>query len=73
VVSLLQSANLNVNVLGLGLGVGAIKSLVLALLAPVASALDPVIASLLKTVGVHLGEVDVQVNGIRCGSAVLSG
>lgn len=73
VVSLLQSADIQVNVLGLGIGIGAIKGLLVALLTPVAAALDPVIASLLKAVGVHLGEVDVQVHGIRCGSAVLAG
>lgn len=71
--SLLQSANLNVNVLGLGLNVTAIKNLVLSLLTPVASALDPLLASLLDVLGVNLGEVDVQVNGIRCGGAVLAG
>lgn len=71
--SLLQSADLQVNVLGLGIGVSAIKGLLIALLTPVAAALDPVIGTLLQAVGVHLGEVDVQVNGIRCGSAVLSG
>lgn len=71
--TLLQSANLQVNVLGLGLGVSAIKSLVLSLLAPVTAALDPLVASILKVAGVHLGEVDVQVNGLRCGGAVLAG
>jgi uncharacterized membrane protein len=73
VASLLGSANLQVNVIGLPLGVSAIKSLVLSLLTPVAAALDPLVATLLATVGVHLGEVDVQVNGIRCGGAVLAG
>lgn len=73
VASLLQSAHLNVNVLGLGLNVTAIKGLVLSLLTPVASALDPVVASLLEALGVGLGEVDVQMNGIRCGGAVLAG
>lgn len=71
--SLLQDANLNVNVLGIGIGVSAIKTLVLSLLSPVVSALDPVVASLLEAIGVSLGEVDVQVNGIRCGGAVLAG
>lgn len=73
--SLLRNANLNVNILGfaVGLNVPAVKSLVLSLLTPVASALDPLVLSLLETVGVRLGEVDVQVHGIRCGSAVLAG
>jgi len=73
VASLLQSANLQVNVAGFGLGVSAIKGLVLSLLTPVAAALDPLIGSLLKMLGVHLGEVDVQLNGLRCGGAVLAG
>lgn len=73
VASLLQSANLQVSVVGLPIGISAIKSLVLSLLTPVAAALDPVVANLLNAVGVHLGEADVQVNGIRCGSAVLAG
>ncbi len=71
--SLLKTAHLNVNVLGLGLNVSAIKALVLTLLSPVVTALDPVVESLLETVGVSLGEVDVEVNGLRCGGAVLAG
>lgn len=71
--SLLQSADLEVNVLGLGLGVTAIKGLVLSLLTPVTGLLDPLLGSLLKAIGLQLGEVDVQVNGIRCGGAVLAG
>jgi uncharacterized membrane protein len=74
--SLLQNADLRVDILGLGIGLGsvsAIKSLVLSLLAPVTSLLDGLLAPLLELVGVHLGEVDVQVNGMRCGSAVLAG
>jgi uncharacterized membrane protein len=73
IASLLGSANLQVNLIGLPLGVNTVKSLVLSLLTPVAAAIDPLIATLLATVGVHLGEVDVQVNGIRCGGAVLAG
>lgn len=74
--SLLQSANLNVNLLGLGIGLGSvssIKALVVSLLTPVAGALDDLLRPLLELAGVHLGEVDVQVNGIRCGGAVLAG
>lgn len=71
--SLLQTANLNVNVLGFGLNVTVIKTLVLSLLSPVVAALDPVVGSLLEAIGVNLGEVDVEVHGIRCGSAVLAG
>ncbi|WP_295558345.1 pilus assembly protein TadG-related protein [uncultured Hyphomicrobium sp.] len=73
VASLLQSVDLQVNVVGFGLGVSAVKGLLIALLTPVAAALDPVLATLLETLGVSLGEVDVQTHGIRCGSAVLAG
>jgi uncharacterized membrane protein len=74
--SLLQSLELRVEILGLGIGLGpvsGIKSLVMGLLQPVTSLLDSLLAPLLELVGVNLGEVDVQVNGMRCGSAVLSG
>jgi uncharacterized membrane protein len=71
--SLVSRLDLQVNVLGLGLGVSAVKGLLATLLTPVAATLDPIVAALLKTVGVNLGEVDVQVQGIRCGSAVLAG
>ncbi len=71
--SLLQSARLDVNVVGLGLNVSAIKALVLSLLSPAVAALDPVVESLLEALGVSLGEVDVEVNGLRCGGAVLAG
>ncbi|WP_334146367.1 pilus assembly protein TadG-related protein [Hyphomicrobium sp.] len=71
--SLLQTARLNANVAGLGLNVSAIKVLVLSLLSPVVAALDPVVESLLEAVGGSRGEVDVEVNGLRCGGAVLAG
>lgn len=73
--SLLQSADLQVEILGLGLGlsVGGIKSLVISLLTPVTATLDGLLAPLLELLGVSLGEADVRVHGISCGSAVLSG
>ncbi len=73
--SLLRTIDLQVEIgpLGLGLSVGAIKSLVLGLLTTVTATLDGVLAPLLELLGVSLGEVDVRVHGISCGSAVLSG
>jgi uncharacterized membrane protein len=73
---LLKNADLQVDILGLGIGLGSISSIklqVFSLLAPVTVALDSLLVPLLEVMGVHLGEVDVQVNGMRCGSAVLSG
>lgn len=74
--SLLQSLDLRVEILGLGIGLGSvssIKALVVSLLQPVTALLDSLLAPLLELLGVSLGEVDVQVHGMRCGSAVLSG
>lgn len=72
---LLQTMDLHVDILGLGVGlsVSAVKGVVLAALTPVTSTLDALLVPLLQLVGVRLGEVDVQVNGIRCGGAVLAG
>lgn len=76
VTSLLQNLNLKVSVVGLGIGLpttGAVKTLVASTLAGVASPLDAILHSLLNTLGVHLGEADVRLHGIRCGAAVLAG
>ncbi len=43
------------------------------LLSGVAAPLDEVIYSLLTTLGLRLGEVDVRVNGVYCGGSVLAG
>lgn len=73
--TLLQTAELDVQIggLGLGLSVGGIKSLVIGLLTPVTATLDGLLGPLLEVLGVSLGEVDVEVHGIGCGNAVLSG
>lgn len=74
VTSLLNNLSLNVQIGGLGLGLpGTVAQLVMNILRPVASPLDQLIYSLLSTLGVHLGEADVRVHGIRCGTAVLVG
>jgi uncharacterized membrane protein len=52
---------------------GTVSQLVMSILRPIAAPLDQVIHSLLTTLGVHLGEADVRVHGIRCGTAVLAG
>jgi uncharacterized membrane protein len=70
--SLLHSLDLRVSLIGLG-SVSLLTNTLLGILAPVTAALDPVLASILDLVGVHLGEVDVQVHGIRCGNSVLAG
>lgn len=69
---LLQTADIRVNLLGLG-SVLSIKGALLGILTPVTQLLDPLLASVLELLGLHLGEVDVRVHGIRCGTAVLAG
>ena len=72
--SLLHNLSLNVQIGGLGLGLpGPIVQLVANTLGAVAAPLDQLIYSLLTTLGVHLGEADVRVHGIRCGTAILAG
>lgn len=74
VTSLLGNLALNVQLGGLGIGLpGAVSQLVMSILRPIAAPLDQAIYSLLTTLGVHLGEADVRVHGIRCGTAVLVG
>ena len=73
VTSLLKNLDLDVHVGGLGLGLpGPVKTLVANTLGTVATPLDQVVSSLLNSLGVHLGEADVRLNGLRCGAAVLT-
>jgi uncharacterized membrane protein len=74
VTTLLGRLQLSVQVGGLGIGLpGAISQLVANALGAVAAPLDQVVYQLLSTLGVHLGEADVRVHGIRCGTSVLAG
>lgn len=69
--SLLGDLSLSVNVAGLGLGIPGLGGLVTGLLNGVTSPVDQVLASLLSTLGIGIGQVDVWVMGIRCDGAVL--
>lgn len=74
VTSLIGRLQLTVQVGGLGLGLpGVITQLVANALGAIAAPLDQIVYSLLNTLGVHLGEADVRVHGIRCGTSVLAG
>jgi len=68
---LLGGTQLGVNVLGLGLGLPQISSNMTALLSGAAGPVDQLLTSVLQTLGVGLGQVDVWVTGIRCDGAVL--
>jgi uncharacterized membrane protein len=74
--SLLGNLDLTVQIGGLGLGLGSqsvVAQAVRTTLGTIAAPLDAALASLLTTLGVHVGEADVQVHGIRCGTAILAG
>jgi uncharacterized membrane protein len=69
--SLLGNLALNVNVGPLGIPVPGIGATVAGLLASDTSAIDQLLASVLATLGVGVGQADVWVTGIRCDGAVL--
>jgi uncharacterized membrane protein len=71
--SLLSSLTLTVSAGGLlSLTPTAIlTALIRAILTPVAPTIDGVLNSVLKTLGIGLGEADVWVNGVRCDGAAL--
>ena len=68
--SLLSGLSVTVAPLGLGL---TVDPLVKTILTGVATPLDQVLYSLLTTLGIRLGEVDVRVHGVSCRSSVLAG
>ncbi|MGA9658550.1 MAG: pilus assembly protein TadG-related protein [Asticcacaulis sp.] len=69
--SLVSHMTLKAQILGLGIGLGAITTTLGQVLSTAAPLLDPVLNSLLDTLGIGLGEVDAQVNGLRCSGAAL--
>lgn len=69
--SLVGKTNLTVQVGPLKLPSPAIGSLVGGVLTTAAPALDGVLGSLTDLLGIHLGQADVRVNGLRCGIPVL--
>jgi len=75
--SLITSLDPKVKLLGIGLSPlgseSAVKTLLKGLLAPVAGLVDPVLNTLLETLGVSIGQADVQVRGVRCDGAALAG
>jgi|CXWL01.1.fsa_nt_gi uncharacterized membrane protein len=69
--SLLGNLDLNVRVVGLGLGVGPVTNAIRPALTTAAAPLDGLINGLTDLLGVHVGEADVRVNGLRCDGAAL--
>jgi uncharacterized membrane protein len=69
--SLLGNLSLNVTIIGLGLPIPGLGATVAGILAGVTSPVDQLLASLLQTLGVGIGQADVWVTGVRCDGAVL--
>jgi uncharacterized membrane protein len=69
--TLVGNLALDVRVAGLGLNTGAVTQALRPPLAAAAGALDPLINGLTDLLGVHVGEADVRVTGVRCGAAAL--
>jgi uncharacterized membrane protein len=71
--SLIGKINLQVSALGLGLNLSGMTAAVGALLTPLAPTLDALIDQLTALLGVHVGQADVMINGVRCGKPALVG
>ncbi|MGE3066326.1 MAG: pilus assembly protein TadG-related protein [Hyphomicrobiaceae bacterium] len=72
--TLLGKLDLDVQIAGLPLiSPQVVTALVANILAQAARPLDQVLYTVLTALGVHLGEADVRVHGIRCGASVLTG
>ncbi|MEZ5811567.1 MAG: TadG family pilus assembly protein [Rhizobiaceae bacterium] len=70
--SLLGDLSLEVRAAGLGLTTPAlVQSALVSVLEPVAAPLDNVVYNLLAALGVKVGQADIRVHGVKCGSAVL--
>ncbi|MBN8989451.1 MAG: hypothetical protein J0H42_14475 [Rhizobiales bacterium] len=69
--SLLGDLSLTVNVGPLGLPIPGLGSTVTGIISGATSSIDQVLASVLATLGVGIGQADVWVMGIRCDGAVL--
>ena len=71
VASLVGNLNLQVNLLGLGINLSPLASVVGAALTPIAPVLDTLVDQLTGLLGVHLGQADVRIDGVRCGKPTL--
>jgi uncharacterized membrane protein len=69
--SLLGDLSLTINVGPLGLPLPGLGSTVTGIIAGATSSVDQLLASVLATLGVGIGQADVWVSGIRCDGAVL--
>ncbi|HWW63589.1 MAG TPA: TadG family pilus assembly protein [Sphingomonadaceae bacterium] len=69
--SLVRNLDLSVKVGGLSIGTGPVGALVGNSLGVAAPALDTLVNALTGLLGIHIGQADVRVNGVRCGVPAL--
>ncbi|MDH7638407.1 TadG family pilus assembly protein [Sphingomonas oryzagri] len=69
--SLMKSMDLQVKVLGLGVNASAATQLVGGVLMPLSPALDGIVDQVTGLLGVHVGQADLRVDGVRCGKPTL--
>ena len=71
--SLLRNVDLRANVLGMGVSTGLLTNTLGYTLSAAAPALDLVVGQVTALAGVHVGQADVRMDGVRCGTPVLVG
>ena len=69
--SLLGDLSLNVQVGPLGLPIPGLGGLVCGIIGNAAGSIDQLLAQVLATLGIGIGQADVWVTGVRCDRAVL--
>jgi uncharacterized membrane protein len=69
--SLLKTMNLKATVVGLGIDASGATQLVGNVLTPLSPALDGLVDQLTGLLGVHVGQADLRVDGVRCGKPTL--
>lgn len=71
VASLVSKLNLQASVLGLVIPLSPLTAIVGTALTPVAPVLDTLVNQITGLLGVHLGQADVRIDGVRCGKPTL--
>jgi uncharacterized membrane protein len=69
--SLLGKLALTVSAGPLGVSTAVLTPLLQPVLSVAGGLLDPILSALLDLLGIHLGQADVRINGVRCGTAAL--
>ena len=69
--SLMSNMDLRVALLGIGIDASAATQIVGAVIKPLSPALDGLVDQVTQLLGVHIGQTDLRVDGVRCGRPTL--